>query len=92
MQEDIYTVIAAVKHFIANNEYQQTPIIAQVNFKQRVNKHWASTDLNLLHKAIEHLKVSNRSQPPENTATALDIATRYLEDNGVILMMNCEMS
>jgi effector-binding domain-containing protein len=92
MQEEIYTVIAAIKNFIANNEpHQAAPIMAQVTFKNEIKQHSAST-APLLHKAVEQLKASNRGPYPETTARALDIATQYLEDNGVILIMNCETS
>ncbi|HID99332.1 MAG TPA: hypothetical protein EYP59_03475 [Thiotrichaceae bacterium] len=91
MQEEIYTVIATIKNFIANNEpHQAAPIMAQVTFKNDIKRHSASTDLTLLHKAVEHLKISSQGQYPETTARALDIATQYLEDNGVILILNCE--
>lgn len=89
MQEDISTVIAVIKNVIANNEFDNKPIMAQVTFKNDIKQYSASTDP-LLHKAIEHLKASSRGQYPESTARALDIATQYLEDNGVILIMNCE--
>lgn len=85
MQEEMNSVIATVKKFIAEMEPSILPFMALVTIKNNTKVKTTTTEATALLETIEKITASN-DKNPETSAKALELAIKYLEDNGVILL------
>ncbi|HIE01975.1 MAG TPA: VWA domain-containing protein [Thiotrichaceae bacterium] len=85
MQEEINSVIKALKTFIAEIDTNTSPSMALVTFKDDVTVKAFTRDLNLLREAISDIKASGGGTCPEASVEALEIAIPHTKQGGFIL-------
>lgn len=86
MGEELQAVISAVREKLTQ-QYAggAKPLIALVTFRDTVKLESASTDLNILLKALERLEASEGGLCAEASAEALELALEHLKPQGTII-------
>ena len=86
MQEEINSVVGALKKFIATIDPNDSPLIALVTFKDNVTYSAFTRDMTVLLTAIDKLKAKGGGACPEAAVEALkDIAIPHVKQGGDIL-------
>ncbi|MEK8017373.1 MAG: PKD domain-containing protein, partial [Candidatus Parabeggiatoa sp.] len=85
MQEEINSVIKALKGFIAEIEPSNAPLVALIVFTDDVKIEAFTGDLNVLLGAVEKLKAAGGGTCPEASVEALLIAVPHTKEGGDIL-------
>ena len=85
MQEEINSVIKALKTFISEIDTSTSPSMALVTFKDDVTVKAFTRDLTLLEEAISDIEASGGGTCPEASVEALEIAIPHTKKGGFIL-------
>ncbi len=86
MQEEKAAVIRGLNAFIDKQvELGVSPMVALIEFKDKVSLVYAGDDMQALKAKVESLQIEGGGMCPEASAEALDLALEHIKDNGTII-------